>query len=195
MLIRPAMFISELLFLEIMLRMVCSERPSSSPCSSALDFLAACEACEGSTAQPFHWGSRGGGLTPLFSSQLLRNPFAPRSALSCPDARPPGSAPHTDPHPEEQRTHTRALPSRTPPTPTSEPPSEPHPPVPDALQPVGGFLEDLQEFMGQFCRGDTKGGRGRSEGRAERPGSVGTTPCSLMDGATDGMEPLQEGQC
>lgn len=44
MLIRPAMFMSELLFLEIMLRMVCSDRLLSSLCSSAFDFLAACEA-------------------------------------------------------------------------------------------------------------------------------------------------------
>lgn len=106
MLIRPAMFISELLFLEIMLRMVCSERPSSSPCSSALDFLAACEACEGSTAQPFHWGSRGGGLTPLFSSQLLRNPFADPAVPSAAPMRALRALPHTQIHTRRSWAHT-----------------------------------------------------------------------------------------
>lgn len=31
-----------------------------------------------------------------------------------------------------------------------------YPPVPDTFKPVGSFLKDLQEFMSQFCRGDTK---------------------------------------
>lgn len=30
-----------------------------------------------------------------------------------------------------------------------------YPPVPDPFQSAGSFLKDLQEFMGQFCRGDT----------------------------------------
>lgn len=30
-----------------------------------------------------------------------------------------------------------------------------YPPVPDTFKPVGSFLKDLQEFMSQFCRGDT----------------------------------------
>lgn len=164
MLIRPAMFISELLFLEIMLRMVCSERPSSSPCSSALDFLAACEACEGSTAQPFHWGSRGGGLTPLFSSQLLRNPFAPRSALSCPDARPPGSAPHADPHPEELGTHTRALPSRTPPHTNVRAPFRASPSSSGCASACWGFSRGSAGIHGSVLQRRHKGGKGAVRG-------------------------------
>lgn len=78
-------------------------------------------------------------------------------------------------------------------SPASSHEADSYPPVPDAFEPVGSFLEDLQEFMSQFCRGDTKPGRMVRGGQAS-PKSIRATPYLLMNGATDEMELLQEGK-